>query len=64
MMQRQKSFEGEGKRQSTGSGQNASTLLWQGIFKSARAAVLRCAGAEGRRCGVRGILNCLVQQGA
>ena len=54
MMQRQESFEGEGKRQSTGSGQNASTLLWQRghLEKRARCCVALCGGGgaeEGRR---------------
>jgi hypothetical protein len=53
MVQRQESFEGGGKRQGTGSGQNASTLLWQrGHFeKCARCCVALCGGEaeEGRR---------------
>jgi hypothetical protein len=56
MMQRQESFEGGGgggKRQSTGSGQNASALLWQrGHFeKRTRCYVALCGGGvaeEGR----------------
>ena len=56
MMQRQESFEGEGKRQSTGSGQNASTLLWQrGHFeKRARCCVALCGGGVCRITDWRG----------